>query len=482
MKKSLLSSVLCGAAVLSAAVVFSSCGRAQINASDYVTIKFEGYDNYGTASARFDYVQMMRDNQEGFGLDKGSEMDELKVEAQIEDSINGKLDKTSGLKNGDTVTYSWKNSGIETLEKNYKVKFTFENKTATVEGLEEAEDFDPFEDISLDFTGYDGSGIIQQASFNVDGIYLEANVTKNGKFSNGDTVKVKVKGDVKNIKETMLQQGKNITQTEKEFTVEGLEPIKEVDLFDYISVGFSETSPNGKASVSQKAGAPVNHIDFTADKTEGLSNGDIVTVTINGDYSDEGIKPTSTTKEYKVEGLTSYASKLAEIPGDTLNKMKDRNKDIFEAHVAADWGDANKAFKKMTFKGVIFQTPKPEADFGWSGHVENEITFVYLISTTSGEMPSYYWTTSYTNIMILEDGTVSYDASVARKDSDCPQITLPGIKRNKYYSVFTYGYPDYDTLFNKQITSVIDKYSYESTVEDPNKPAEKSDKEKDKDE
>lgn len=467
MKKTLFGSVLCGAAVLSAAVVFSSCGRAQINASDYVTIKFDGYDNYGTASARFDYVQMMQDNKEAFKLDKGGEMAELNAEVQLEENIDGKLDKTTELKNGDTVTYSWNNRDIESLEKNFKVKFTFEDKTATVSGLDKAEDFDPFEDISLDFTGYDGSGIIQQASFNVDGVAIEVNVTKNGKFSNGDTVKAKVKGDIKNIKENMLKEGKNITQTEKEFTVEGLEPIKEVDLFEYISIGFSETAPNGKASVSQKAGAPVSRIDFTADKTEGLSNGDVVTVTINGDYSDEGIKPTSTTKEYTVEGLASYASKLSDIPDDTLVKMKDRNKDLFEAHVASDWGDANGAFKKMTFKGVIFQTPKPEASFGWNEYCDNWIGFVYLISTTSKEMPTYYWVVGYKNIMILEDGTVSYDASYAKKDSDSPQITLDGIKRNKYYNLYTYGYPDYDTMFNRQITASIDKYAYETTVKDP---------------
>ena len=478
MKKSLLSGIVCGAVVLSSAVMLSGCGRAKINASDYVTIKFSGYDNFGTASASIDRYQMMTDNPEAFGLDKGNELDELKAAAQLEESIDGKLDKTSELKNGDTVTFSWKNSNIETLEKNYKVKFTFDEKTATVEGLEAAKDYDPFENLDVKFKGFDGSGTLQNAYYNVDGgVAIELDTTKNGSLKNGDTVKAYIKGDSASIKKNLLTEGKNLTKTEGEFTVSGLEPIKEVDLFEYLTTNYEGTSPRASMTITQKEGAPVKRLNYEVSKSKGISNGDTIKITITDDYSKEGIKPTSTEKEYVVEGLPYYIDTISQLPEDVSKKMQNNNKDIFEAYVANDWKDP-KTFKKMTMIGNYFIKPKEGINFEW-GDVNNRVYFIYKISANDGGDPlDYYWVIAYSDIIILDDGTCSFDLNEPTLTTYSPQYSLD-LKRWKtvgYRYVFdypigehyVYGYKDIDSMFNDIITTKIDKYTYESTVKDGN--------------
>ncbi|MBQ7782706.1 MAG: hypothetical protein IJ368_01925 [Oscillospiraceae bacterium] len=77
----------------------------------------------------------------------------------------------------------------------------------------------------------------------------------------------------------------------------------------------------------------------------------------------------------------------------------------------------------------------------------------------------YYYYTYYTDIMLLEDGTCSFDLGTA---------TVPkgsvffGIESGEVYwatdSIYFVGYGDIDSLFNKHITSMIGEYRYESTV------------------
>lgn len=62
---------------------------------------------------------------------------------------------------------------------------------------------------------------------------------------------------------------------------------------------------------------------------------------------------------------------------------------------------------------------------------------------------------------MLSDGVCSVDLS----DYNTASLELfsdSGFYINDSYKVA--GYPDLDTLFNKQVTQFIDKYEYENTV------------------
>ena len=131
---------------LNLCAVLTGCGRTKINLNDYLTVNYDGYETVGTASSSFDMEKMISENPSAFGL-KGevSEMELLGVEIILDESLKGSLDKTNGLSNGNKITYHWEIVGEDSLKEKYPVSFVHEDITYTIEGLEQAEEFDPFE-------------------------------------------------------------------------------------------------------------------------------------------------------------------------------------------------------------------------------------------------------------------------------------------------------------------------------------------------
>ncbi|MBP1532763.1 MAG: hypothetical protein IK999_01355 [Ruminococcus sp.] len=454
-----------GTAALSTALLLSSCGRTTINASDYVTINIDGFEEHGTAYAKVDVEKMMLENPSAFETKDGgsSLLGALSLEVYLEESLKGELDKKDNLKNGDTVTFKWDDIDTKALEKNYPVKFKLKDKKIKIEDLEEAKDLNVFDYVDVKFSGFDGKGtalIEYKDGMPVSNIRVILD-NETATLSNGDKVTLKFSDDDNIVKENCLQDGYNITTFTKEITVSGLEHLKDVDLFDYLEVTFSGTSPNGTATIKQKDNSPVQYIEYTASKTDGLSNGDTVKLTLSGNYEESGVKPAVTEKEYTVEKLPYYIKELSQIPEDTMEKMKANDKDIFEAYVASNW-DIPESFKKMTFLGNYFIKPKDGIDFSWSDdHWENKVYFVYKINWENDKGKGvYYWLSGYYDMIILEDGTCSFDLSQTN-------ISYPN---NNYYEIddhgYVYGYPDLDTAFSKIITTKIDKYTYENTVKE----------------
>ena len=100
--------IILGAA-LSMSMILTGCGKTTINANDYLTIETSGFDTAGKASYYFDTEKLIDDNLKAFGLDNSSDdIEYLKVLGGIEQVLDGKLDKTNDLSNGDEVTFKWK--------------------------------------------------------------------------------------------------------------------------------------------------------------------------------------------------------------------------------------------------------------------------------------------------------------------------------------------------------------------------------------
>ena len=455
MRKQIINAVLCGSALIASVLMLGGCGRTEIDAGKYVKIEYRGYDNYGTADAHIDFNKMIKDNAEAFGLEKHNEIDELAVNMDLEENLKGSLDKTDSLKNGDTVTFKWEKTDTEELEKDYKIKLSFTDKSETVSGLEAPEEYDPFAGVSLRYDGFDGKGNVYFDRRGDGEVSLKLDDSANGTLKNGDKVKVSVNGNADEIAENLLSRGKKLTATEKEFTVDGLTAYKDVDPFEYLTVNFTGTSPMAEIAVKQNDDSPIRYIEYDISKQNGIKNGDTVKITVTGNYEDQGIKLSATEKEYTCEGLPFYAAAIEDLNDDVINKMKANNEDIIDAFAASEWKD--KMLKKKNFRGCYFITPKEGVDSDW-GMVENRMYFVYKISTNSKEVGDFYWCTAYSNIMVLEDGTISYDKSEATINSICPYAYDDGMEY--------YGYKDLDTLFNKVITAQIDKYQYQSTVEE----------------
>lgn len=369
--------IILGAA-LSISMIFTGCGKITINANDYLTIDASGFDTAGKASYHFDSEKLVNDNLKAFGLENSSDMEYLEALGRIELGLNGKLDKADELSNGDEITFKWKTSGLEELEEKYKIKLEFSDKTFTVEGLEEPQEFDPFK---------------------------------------------------------------------------------------YVNVTFSGIAPDGKAVIKCNSDIPVK-LDFRADKTGGMSNGDTVKITANAYYGNDlkeycfenGYVPTCEEKEYVVEGLAGYIQTLDEIPEDAYKKMDYHAQDLLKAHIANTEDEGY--LSKVELLGNYLLTPKDS-----SIYVSKKNYLYYIYKVTFNDGLYYYHYTYYTDIMLLEDGTCSFDLNTATAPKGS---VFFGVSSGEIYwaadKIYFTGYGDLDSLFNKHVTSKIGEYKYESTV------------------
>jgi len=269
-----------------------------------------------------------------------------------------------------------------------------------------------------------------------------------------------------------------------EDTTETIEDLDDVVVFDPFAavqeVSFSGTAPDGSASVvyaddpqwaDKLTDEQENVLNdnvryyYSWEKTSGFSNGDIFTITINNpDDLKKYLEPYGLTfenesKDYTCEGLASYIDTLSDIPDDTLEKMKQEVRDDFAAYVADRWNPKKEFFNSMTYIGEYMLTPK-EGTYG----DKNQVYLVFRINaenTGSNGAFNFYYCVRFRNLMLLDDGTCSVDLS------DSYAITQYFEKgKDGFGHFYYYGYEDLDSLFNKVVTSNINNYVYESTVDD----------------
>lgn len=370
------------AAAVTAVMCLTSCGESKIDVINNLTISYTGYSGYGKAEVSFSQPW----------IDKADEKaDRAPSRFAYENAVTYTIEPADHLSNGDVITVTAEVDNTD-MEK-YHLCLIGGSQTYTVEGLEEPEKFDPFENVSVTF----------------DGI-----------------------------------------------------------------------APNVTASV-RNSDCPV-YLEFSLDKSKGLSNGDTVKVSVKSPYGDsdvekycleQGYAPSSTEKEFKVEGLSAYAAKLSDIPEDMLDKMNDQVQDVLKSSVASNWAKESKLVSSDLI-GYYFLTPKDDAD-NYNAH--NYLYLVYKnkahISENSRKVTvgdvNYYYCAYYQDIMILEDGTCSVKISSAKVPSNTfnKEYTYEffGSDSTGYY-YFT-GYADLDSMFNDCVTTRIANYKYENTVEEP---------------
>lgn len=363
----------------------TGCGTDKVKLADSFNLTFEGYNGYGTASVEDDY-SWVEDVIENYGKDLSGEK-QFELESELYDAVDYTISPEDGISNGDevTITIEVDNTNL----KEYGLKLVGGDKKIKVSGLDEVEEIDPFESLSV--------------------------------------------------------------------TYEGIAPNA------YLRLDTSGTGVDG--------------IEFTADKEENLSNGDTITITASSPfYSDEeyvqnyGKVLSETKKEYVVSGLSSYVSKIDEIPSDMQEKMLNQASDAISAD-SAKWEDGN-TLKQSEFLGYYFLTTKE----GVSSSPNNEIYCVYKNTATltglkrggdgetqeTGELV-YYTYYRYSDLMLLEDGTCSLDISAGELCNNYIETDYG------YYDLIACfytlkGYSDLDSMFNDCVTKNIESYSYESSV------------------
>ena len=138
-------------------------------------------------------------------------------------------------------------------------------------------------------------------------------------LSNGETIDVVWAIDTERI-ETYFDC--NISYYSETFTVSGLSDAKTFDPFESMQIEFSSIAPFGQARV-------YNYYDnhngkYLLSKSEGLSNGDVVTVTYECKDMYDMIKyygeyPSITEKQYVVGGLKAFPTSIDDFSSDVLS-------------------------------------------------------------------------------------------------------------------------------------------------------------------
>lgn len=232
MNKKLLFGIIGGACALLIIIIVSlvlvANHKTKINLSDYIKVSYDGYDAYGTASAEFDYDKYLDDLMKASSSFKKAYNSDMTCKnlydsditwSSIADyydavDIDYDLDKTSGLSNGDTVTVNFEYDNDAAAQ--YKIEYVCESKEYTVEGLKETKKIDPFEGVTVEFSGTSPNVYAKVVNNSKDEVYenIYYDLSKSYDIKIGDTITVTVSNDPEYFVEAY---GCVFTSTTKDF-------------------------------------------------------------------------------------------------------------------------------------------------------------------------------------------------------------------------------------------------------------------------
>ena len=344
--------------------VYAIKREREVNLNRYIEVAFSGYDGYGTAEVSFQYDKFRKDHK-----------DLILNRSQMDDSLAKALDDTENgsLKNGDTLTLKGiLTPGLVDRSQEGRVTHIIEapDYSVTVESLSETKEIDPFENVKVEYSGYDGYGTIdveksEKSTAEGDGSqdWFTYSCPNTGSLQNGDTVTVSVKlngyGDADDF---TRQNGYTLSQTEKEYTVSGLTATTKIDPFENLEVQYDGISPALKVSVNEGLlTEPVKgNVTFSVENTGTLKVGDTfkIQAKAGSQLAKKGYALDPTEKEYTVEA--SEVDKYLEATDDAdLTPLNDQLDDFVEASLSQYVGKDSTEFFLKTHVGV-------GDGFGWT--------------------------------------------------------------------------------------------------------------------
>lgn len=384
-----------------------------LTSEDVVKVEFNGGDGRGNARYNVDYDELEELGKKVLGKKPSDKKSLLWFGFMA--SISYDIDPDSDLTNGDKVTLSV--SWDEKSAKQLGIRVKGKDRKITVADLEKAAEVDVFKSLEVTFEGYNGNGTVDINDMSTDNfhynVYFEAD--KDEGLSNGDKIKITA-----NVSDSILDDYNYILkETEKEYTVAGLEEMQTLDLFADLTVEYSGTSPYAKLSLRDDSDEEfINYyVRYEADKRENLKNGDVITVTasVNEDYAaDYGYTIGETTKQYTVADLDEYVGSYSDITEDILDKMESQAEDAIDSWISDQekWNEyRNLKIGKPELYGSCFLKLKDGLTYGWGYNYENAVYMCYKAEKTFKESDrnkkeDVYIIVIYKNFLKYDDGTV----------------------------------------------------------------------------
>ena len=282
------------------------------------------------------------------------------------------------------------------------------------------------------------------------------------------------------IKEMAGYLGVKVKYSDIEYTVDNLQAVQAFDPFTGVSIVFDGIAPNGTAYIDVADGTD---LDYTMDKYTELSNGDSITVTVQPRYgiddyvSKYGKAPSSDSATFVVEGLGEYASSVSQIPAEELEKMKTQGNEVIQSLTSSlGWKDGYEIEINcignyfLSAKSIDNSTKANKIYMVYKVHYAREVKD-YSGKKQMAECDFYYWV-SWSEMYTNSDGVFVYDLNKYEKSKDSARHTWE-IYQGKVFGtpynqvdLLYYGYENLDLLYNKVVTSNVEKYNVEENVTD----------------
>lgn len=258
-------------------------------------------------------------------------------------------------------------------------------------------------------------------------------------------------------------------------TVEGLAELSSIDLFTDIEsmISLSGTSPYGSLQIQSST---YQRVSYTADKTENISNGDVITITASAGYSYDndldklcaecynGI-PETDTYQYTVSGLDTYVTSIDQIPESLLTDMQKQAVDVIVAYTAdaenSRWTGGFQMNGNPEYVGLYLMSAKKIRIFSDI----NRIYLMYKLNASNNDTTmDYYFFVQYSDAIIYGDGIAYVDTN----NTVIPSGSLASNYGTDYFSTGDHGFVGFRQLGDfehRYLRTNQDSYNWTTNIQ-----------------
>ncbi|MGI5888214.1 MAG: zinc-ribbon domain-containing protein [Oscillospiraceae bacterium] len=328
-------------------------------------------------------------------------------------------------------------------------------------------------DLGIDLTtATDEEKYRAAAEFLVTLVEYEGYFDKEDNISNGDTVTYYLSDTgLEYLLEEMMPKLKYKVD---DITVEvsGLEEAPTFDAFEGISITYDGAYPYAYAAVEDNSpGYYTDYLYYTIDNYSYVSEGDTITVTIDGTYSGEsvasvcldqfGAVPAEMSKTFTLTGVPYYATSLSDIPQTATDELIS----IYNDYAAtADNGEGvSQASIEYVGSYLLHCKEGMESEYRYNYYyLIFKVTDHVEYQTLNADI-SYYYLMTYTNLVVNGDGTVTVDDYYITYDDPSSSMEVTA-EDGQIYTFTYYGYESVDQIYQNMIEPDLDEYDMETTI------------------